>query len=271
VTRAFWRAFAREPIVHFAIAAGLIFAAYKLVAPPEKPVIRVEEATIEGLMRERGDLSLQPLTPQDRENVIETYVGEEILLREANKRGLDRTPRIRAQIVQLMRHALAPETSSPSDMDLRRFFAENRARYEQPAAISLVQVLVANGRSAPDGLVERLNAGANAVEASDFDMSLGSTIRRASADNLTGLFGREATVSILAIADDRWHGPFRSARGLHFVRVSERYPPESPTFEQVATYVEADWELARQSEAVARALSGFARDYVVVWPASDKR
>lgn len=271
MTRALWRALAREPIVHFAVVAGLVFAAYLLLAPAAKPVIRVEEATIDGLMRERGGISLRPLTQQDREDVIETYVGDEILLREATKRGLDRTPRIRTQIVQLMRHALAPETSKPSEMDLRRFFAENGARYEQPAAISLVQVLLANGRPAPEGLIERLNAGANAVDVSDFDMSLGSTIRRASADNLIGLFGREATLSILAIADDRWHGPFRSARGLHFVRISERHPPESPTFEQVATYVAADWELARQSEAVTRALNGFARDYVVVRPASDNR
>jgi hypothetical protein len=170
-----------------------------------------------------------------------------------------------------MRHALAPETSRPSEKDLRRFFEENRARFERPSTISLVQVLFANGRPVPGGLIERLNAGADPAEIGDFDMGLGSTIRRASADNLAGLFGREATSSILAIADDRWHGPFHSARGLHFVRISERYPPEGQTFEQVATYVEEDWELARQSEAVARALKVLGREYVVVRPASDKR
>jgi PPIC-type PPIASE domain len=271
VIRAPWRALACEPIFHFAVASGLIFAVYALLAPPEKPVIRVDEATVEGLMRERGGILLRPLTPQDRQDVVETYIGEEILLREAYKRGLDRTPRIRAQLVQLMRHALAPETSRPSETDLRRFFEENRARFERPAAISLVQVLVANGKPVPDGLIERLNAGANPGEVGDFDMGLGSTIRRASADNLAGLFGRAAASNIVAIADDRWHGPFHSARGLHFVRISERHPPEIPAFEKVATYVEEDWELARQSEVVARALKVLGREYVVVRPAPDKR
>ena len=269
--RPLWRALAREPIVHFAVATGLIFAAYTLVASPGKPVIRVVQATIDGLLRERGGILLRPLTPQDRADVIETYVAEEILLREAFKRGLDRTPRIRAQIVQLMRHALAPETSPPSETDLRRFFADNQPHYARPAAISLAQIQFANDRPVPDGLLERLNAGANPTELGDFDIGLGASIRQASADNLVGLFGSAAAVGILAITDDRWHGPFPSVRGVHFVRVRERHPPATPVFEQVAAYVAEDWELARQSDLVARAVMLLGEDYLVVRPTQDKR
>jgi hypothetical protein len=258
-----WRALSREPIVHFAIAAGLLFSLYAVVAPKEKPTIRVDEATVEALMRERAAITLHPSTDQDRQDIVETYIREEILLREAKRRGLDQTPRIRMQLIQLMSHALVPEGPKPSEEELRRFFDRNRSRFERPAALSLAQILFAGGKTVPDGLVDRLNGRADPAGLGDFDMALGSTIRRASADNLVGLFGRDATVAILAIGDDRWHGPFRSARGAHLIRVVKRYPPEMPTYEQVAYYVAEEWELARQSEAIAREVKVLGRNYTI--------
>src|SRR5476649_160934 len=262
-----WRALAREPIVHFAIAAGLLFTLYAVAAPKEKPTIRVDEATIEALMRERAAIALRPLTDQDRQDVVETYIREEILLREAKRRGLDQTPRIRTQLIQLMSHTLVPEGPKPAEEELRRFFDRNRSRFERPAALSLAQILFADGKTVPDGLIDRmndqLNRGADPVGVGDFDMALGSTIRRASADNLAGLFGRDAAASILAIGDDHWHGPFRSARGVHFVRVVQRHPPEMPTYEQAAYYVAEEWELARQSEAIAREVKVLGRNYTI--------
>ena len=262
--RRLWHALSREPIVHFAIAAGLLFGVYAIVAPKEKPTIRIDEATVEALMRERAAIALRPLTDRDRQDVVETYIREEILLREAHKRGLDQTPRVRAQLIRLMNHTLAPERAKPSDEELRRFFDQNRARFERPASLSLAQILFVDGKPVPDGLVDRLNTGADPAAFGDFDMGLGSTIRRASADNLVGLFGRDAAAAILAIGDDRWHGPFRSARGVHVVRIVERHAPEIPTYEQVAYYIAEEWELARQAETIARQVEVLGRAYTIV-------
>ena len=259
-----WHALSREPVVHFAIAAGLLFGLYAVVAPRQKPAIVVDSAIVDALVRERAGILSRPLTDQDRQDVVDTYIREEILLREAYRRGLDRTPRIRTQLIQLMSHTLAPENLKPSEEELRRFFEQNRERYVRPASITLSQILVVDGRPIPDGLAERLNAGANPADVSDFDVALGSTIRRAGAENLFSLFGRDAARDVLAIGDDRWHGPFRSARGTHFVRIVERHAAEALTYEQVANYVAEDWELARQSEAVAREVRAVSDGYRIV-------
>ena len=240
-------ALAREPLVHFAIAAALIFGLYALVAPRQKPVIRVDEATVEALLRERAAIARRPLTEADRQDVIETYLREEILLREARKRGLDQSPRLRAQLVQLMGHALAPEATPPDEAALRRFFEANRARFERPAALTLA-------------------VAATPLPASEPGSAPASTIRRASAANLAALFGRDGAEAILGIDDAGWHGPFTSARGVQYVQVLERHAAEVPTYEQVAAYVAQEWEVARQAEAVARAVEALGRDYTIVRP-----
>lgn len=233
---------AREPLVHFALAAGLVFGLYALVAPPRKPVIRVDKATVEALLRERAAIAQRPLVEADRQDVIETYIRDEILLREARKRGLDQAPRLRAQLVQLMGHALAPESTPPGEAELRAFYAANRTRYERPAALTLAVATDAGG----GGQL--------------------STIRRASAANLGALYGREAASAIVAIDDAGWHGPFASARGPQYLRVLERHEPEQSDYEQVAAFVAQDFEVTRQAEAVARAVERLARDYTIERP-----
>lgn len=241
------RALAREPLVQFAIAAAAIFALYGVVAPRQKPVIRVDEATVEALLRERAAIALRPLTEADRQDVIETYIREEILLREARKRGIDQAPRLRSQLVQLMTHALAPEATPPDEAELRRFFAANPKRFERPASLTVA-------------------VAATPLPAGEAGMGPGSNIRRASAANLAALFGRDGAAAILAIDDNGWHGPFASARGVQYVRVLERHPAEVPTYEQVAAYVAQEWEVARQAEAIARAVEALGRDYTIVRP-----
>ncbi len=240
-------ALAREPLVHFALAAAAIFGLYEWVAPRQKPVIRIDDATVEALLRERAANAQRPLTEADRQDVIETYIREEILLREARKRGLDESPRLRTQLVQLMGHALAPAETPPDETALRRFFEANRARFERPAALTVAVAAAPFPAGEPAG-------------------GQVSTIRRASAATLATLFGREGADAILKIDDAGWHGPFALGRGVQYVRVLERHAAEVPTYEQAAAYVAQEWEVARQAEAVARAVEALGRDYTIVRP-----
>lgn len=263
-----WRSVAREPIAHFAAIAALLFGAHAALAPEQKPTIRVDEEVVATLLRERAALALRPMTEFDRQDVLETYIAEEVLLREAYRRGLNGTPRIRSQLIQAMRASLVGSGDRPDERELRRFFEVNRAKFERAPTISFSQITFADGSPVPDGLADRLNAGAVAASFGDFALGSGPRMRHVGAGNLVGLFGRDATAEIMSISDDRWHGPFRSARGTHFVRIDERHPAEMPSFEQAALYVAEEYEMARQAEKLAREVDALSRGYTILRPNS---
>jgi hypothetical protein len=255
-------------MLHFVFLAGLLFGAHALFSEKEKPTIRIESEIIDALMRERAELTLRPLTDRDRQDVIDNYTAEEILLREARRRGLDQAPRIRALLIQNMRFALSGDSLRPSEEDLRTFFKANRALFERPPTIDLSQILFADGKPVPDGLLQMLNAGADPTGIGDFDLNLGSSLRHASADDLVRLFGSDGARAIIAIDDKQWHGPIHSARGVHFIRIDERRPAEILTFERVAGYIADEWEMAQQREKLAREVTELARGYKIVLPPS---
>jgi len=249
-----WSAVIREPILHFTLLAGVLFGAHAMFAEPPRPTIRIDPNTIEYLLRERALLINRPITDDDRRDATETYVEEEILLREAYRRGLNETPRIRAQLIQTMRQTLIGEVPRPSEAALRTYFEANRARFQRPPTISLTQVFIATGKPVPEDLMARLKAGG-------FDGRIGAAIRHASQAELAGLFGPEVARTIAAIDDRDWHGPIQAARGTYFIRIDDRQPASMPSFEQAAAFVADEWGMVQQRQRLAIEIKRIARDY----------
>jgi hypothetical protein len=256
-----WSAVIREPILHFIVLAGLLFGAHAMLAERPRQTIQIDANTIEYLVRERALLTNRPITDAERRDVTETYVDEEVLLREAYRRGLNETPRIRAQLIQSMRQTLLGEAPRPSELELRAYFDANRARFERPPTTSLTQVFIAAGKPVPDDLMARLKAGGDPARAGGFDTRIGVAIRHASHAELAGLFGPEVARTIAAIDDREWHGPILAARGTYFIRIDARHPASMPSFEQVAAYVGDEWVVNRQRERLAAEIKRLSRDY----------
>ena len=247
----FWARVAREPLVHFAVLAGLLFAAQGAFLREGKPRIEVDAALIEAQMRERSALLLRPLTTGEREAAVEAAIADEILLKEAYRRGLNNTPRVRALLLLTMRRILAGEVAPPDEAALRRYFEAERERFRRPSTLDLVQVAYAEGTpvALPDG-AERA----------------GQVLRGASEADLVRMFGAEAARAILAIADEGWHGPIRSVRGVHFVRIAGRTAAAMPEFEAVAPYLAQEWEMDEEARRMRAMIASLGRGYEIVRP-----
>jgi hypothetical protein len=165
-----------------------------------------------------------------------------------------------------MRFALSGDARTPSEGELRTFFEANRALFERPLTIDVTQIFFADGKPVPEGLLQTLNAGADSTRMGDFDLNRGSTLRHASADDLIGLFGSDGVRAI--INDKQWHGPIHAARGAHFIRIDERRPAETLSFEQVAGYIAEEWEIARQHQKLAKEVAELGKRYTIILPPS---
>jgi len=264
--RRFWSAALREPILHFLLLALLLFGTHALFLRPEPERIELDRALIDATLRERSALMLRPLTAAEREAAIAAAVDDEILLKEAYRRGLNNTPRVRADLLLVMRGILAGELDPPDEATLRRYYDTERASFERPPTLDLAQILFADETKVPPGTLVALQSGGAGRPIGDFDLSLGPSLRYASEADLVRLFGADAARDILAIGDSGWHGPIRSVRGVHFLRIEARHPAETPSYDEMRPYLAQEWALNEEQRRVHAVIARLDRDYVIVRP-----
>lgn len=256
----------REPILHFFILALLLFGAQRLLFAPEPPRIEVDAALLDAVLRERSALMLRPLSLAERETAIDAAIEDEILLKEAYRRGLNNMPLVRAQLLLTMRRVLAGQIDPPDETALRRYHAEDPARFARPPTLDLEQVLFTDDRPVPPGTLVALQAGFHGSTIGSFDLSVGPVLRYASDADLVRSFGAEAAREILAIDDLAWHGPIRSIRGVHFMRISAHHPAETPSYEEMKSYLAQEWALREEQRRVRALIAGLGHDYVIARP-----
>ncbi len=129
--------FLREPLVHFLLLGAALFAAFELAkSRPDRPGsgrrLHVTPFVAERLAADFRARTGQPATATEREALIAAHVREEILVREARARGLDRDdPVVREQLRRRMEAAATDGMTlpAPDDRELAAFLAGQAARF----------------------------------------------------------------------------------------------------------------------------------------------
>ena len=98
---------ARQPLVHFLAAGGLLFAVERrwqpAAAPPRPEPVVISAARREALVAEFALAAGHAPAPENEAALVEHAVDEEVLYREALARGLDRGDRsIRQRVIEKM-------------------------------------------------------------------------------------------------------------------------------------------------------------------------
>ena len=252
---------AREPLVHFLIAAALLFALNALVAVDERELIVVDEATQEYLFQQEEDLLLRPLTEDEKQRLVDSFVEEEILVREARRRGFDDNSRVRALLVQNMRFFFLPDSSErPSEDELRTFFQDRIELFTSVPRRSFEQVFYTDPSQVPADQLKQLVPGQQTVGIGD-TTELNARISRVSDKEVARGFGPEEAPAILAIDDDQWHGPFESVQGAHFLRLVARHPPVVPEFEDAQQWILTEWDRVQLNKSRDQAMAEILPNY----------
>ena len=258
------RAAAREPLLHFLLLGTAIYAVSGLAGPVVEEEagnrITVTAGEIDWLKSTWEKRWNRPPTMEERDGLIEGYIRETVLYREALAMGLDRDDTIvrrrLAQKLEFLTQDLVA-TVPPTEEELRAYFAERAERYQLPALTTLTQVFVD-----PDRRGERTYADAEAIgvalralepptegaAAMGDPFMLQSYYPERSEAEVAKLFGSEFARSVSRLEPGRWHGPVLSGYGLHWVYVEQRSPVVLQEFAAVRDRVQQDWEDARRQQ-----------------------
>jgi hypothetical protein len=200
------------------------------------------------------------MTDEEKAETVEAFIEDEILVREARKRGFEDSSRIRALLIQNMRFFMASDIPDPTEEELRAYYDEYIARFETAPSITYEQVFFSDPDVVPENTLEVLRAGADYSRLGSTD-SLTATLSRADKRKILRTFGREQAPTILGIDDTQWHGPFASPGGVHYLRVSKRHPGMRPTYDAVLNWIKQEWLMAKNREIVERELSVMRENY----------
>lgn len=267
-----WGRWVREPLVQFLAVGLVLFGVNTLFGPAASSEAGRREIRLDdgGLLRfvqfrmrrfdeEQARAWLASLAPAERKRLVDDYVREEALYREALAWGLDKDDYvIRRRLVQSVEFAAREAGEAPASLsegDLRRFHAAHADRYRQPPTISFGHVFLSaerRGWAGARSLAARMRANldGDAEEIGDRFLYQRNYVE-SGGDLIESQFGRGFRERLAALKADpgRWQGPIESDHGVHFVRITGRNPGGVPAFDRVRNAVERD---AREADARRR-------------------
>ena len=270
----------REPLLHFALLGALLFVVHGITNRTPRGgehEIVVSAGQIEHLAATFGMMWRREPTPEELQGLVDDYVREEVLNREAMQLGLhiDDTV-IRRRLKQKMEFIAEDflAASEPTDADLETYLRDNKMAYREPARVTFEQVYlsvdsgegIAAGRAA--ATLELLRTqDAVLAEVGDRTLLPGELVD-VSLPEVAAQFGDGFAADLDATPPGDWRGPIESAYGLHLVRVSDRMEPRDPALDEVRDAVRRDWLSAQREEAERRFVDALLSKYdvTVEWP-----
>lgn len=281
----------RDPLIHFLLAGAVLFALNGWLNPPDSRsedvrTIVVDEAALINFMQYRSQAfepgyfvaAYERMSPEERQQLVDTYVREEAMAREARALGLDGADYvIRQRLIQKMLFlvdGVAGDVPQPSEEELEAYFKANAETYSDPEQATFTHVFVDDEKSHPGGgraEAERLKARLNARRAQFNDAPqygdrfpyLQNYVGR-SAEFIANQLGQEFAQELQKLQpSSQWQGPVRSQFGWHVVLLTKRDKGGLPKLDSVRAQVLSDYMNEKAAEARNASIDDLLKEYDV--------
>ena len=270
----------REPLVHFVFIGAVIYALFGLFAEPvveetDKTIV-VTAGEIEWMRASWQKRWNRPPTAQEFDGLIQQYIKETVLYREALTMGLNKHDMfIRRRLAQKLEFlakdlvALTP----PAEEELQAYFEAHQDRYQQPVLYTFTQVFFDPDKRGDATLDDaetvkaRLIAQGDAIEdpgALGDGLMLQNYYPQKDRAEIQRNLGSGFTDTLVTLVPGQWHGPVLSGFGVHLVYVNSITEPPPPVFTEVRERVLADWSLDRGEELNDKFYTNLREQYSIV-------
>jgi hypothetical protein len=270
------RVILREPLVHFAFLALLVFAGYGLVSTEtvkEPDRIIVSAAKVDQLAAVFAKTWQRPPIAKELKGLIDDYVKEEIYVREALALGLEEDDTvIRRRLRQKMEFLTAAEAEAASadDAELETYLQSHPERFRAEPMLAFEHIFLNPERHGEKieqharKLLESLHADPQTEAAAIGDSTLlPATLPLSGISAINQIFGADFGEAVDALEPHKWSGPVPSSFGLHLVRVSQREAARMPMLSDVRQAVLREWTNDRREQSEARRFAELLKRYQV--------
>lgn len=256
----------REPLLHFLVLAVILFVVHdamshgREVEDPRTIVVDRDalltfiQYRIKAFDQEAAAGYLDTMPPDSVDKVIQDYIREEALAREAIELGLDQNDYvIKRRLIQKLDYIARGFTDSLFEIteeDIRQYYEENREDFYIQPRITFTHVFFSADERGEDMALKLAGEALQTVreEGVEFENAgrygerflYGLNFVERSHALITSEFGQELAEDLFALepSQSEWQGPFLSRHGAHLMLVTKVEQGRYPTLEDVRVSVE---------------------------------
>lgn len=272
------RAWLREPLLHFILIGLVLFGISSLWSnrgSSSEKLIAVTSLEVEWLRRNWEARWQRPPTETELRGLVDDFVRQEVLYREAIAMGLDRDDQVvrnrMVQKLELLTDDLAAQ-AQPAEVELQTYMQENMDRYVIPERRSFTHVYFNVDRrgqgvvEAAEDVLRQLRAdpaaARRAAELGDRFMLQHAYAMQSPSEVARG-FGQRFADSLFAVPPGEWQGPVPSGYGWHLVLVTDVTESQVPELAQVRNAVLRDYLTSIREQASDALYNGLLQNYEV--------
>jgi hypothetical protein len=212
-------------------------------------------------------------TVRDLRGQVNQLIREQILSRESVAMGLDEgdivVRRRLAQKMEFLFKDLSALTE-PTEDDLRKYFFDNRRKYETSPRVTFTQVYfsidsrgVEGAKQAAQALIKEDGAPYRLPTLGDVSM-LSPGCTQCSVREIRNKFGTDFAEAVKNLGPGSWNGPVKSAYGFHAVYIHERQDTKLPKLRDIIDRIKNDWMSAKREENTRRVYGEIRSRYRVL-------
>ena len=282
----------KEPLVHFLFVGFLLFLFFDKYPSnnysEDGNTIVVNKKALLTLMQYRSkvfkedffDKRFQNLKKEELTLLIEDYVREESLYREAKKLNLeDNDYIIKQRLIQkidfIYKNSVENKISFPQD-SLLAYFKKNKERYRVPTQYTFTHIFFkANNKDFPKAL-NIANSFINKTENQSIAFNKSSQhgdrflyhtqyVDR-DINFIIGHFGEGFASTITQTSSDKskWNGPIKSMHGYHFVLLTHKKEKGLPEFKDIESTIKEDYKIVYENNSKEKLIKEILDEYNVI-------
>ena len=280
----------REPLFQFLLIAFILLLAERLISgnayKDDQYHIRIDDQVLVDYMQLRAKVfnkaeavrALNAMSENKRQQLVDDYIREEVLFREALALNLDNNDQlIRRRLIQKMEYlsqGFYDDIPVPTEADLTLFYQQNMELYRQPAEITFTHVFFKakqadrkNSQAAALKLLDQLNIQKvpfeNAPRYGERFMFNRNYVNR-EADEIASHFGETFQQQLFSLqVSNNWQGPIVSDYGWHLVLIKKITASYIPDLEQISATVLADLTRNQHQARLSQAVDQLIEQYQI--------
>jgi hypothetical protein len=270
--------FLKEPLLHFLLLGVALFILFGWVGnDPDGPVDeRTEIVVTMGRINSLGatfeKVWQRPPSPEELTGLVNDFIREEIMYREALAMGLDQDDTIVRRRMRQKIEFLSDDVANliePSEEELQAFLDTHPERFEEDDRYSFQQVyfdLHGRGESALDdarAALSSLRAGELGPEDLGDSLMIELQFEDLRETDIKRTFGGEFLQAIETVPKGSWQGPVASGYGLHLVLVDHRVDGFVPLLAEIRDTVFREWSVEKRKEFTEAFYARLRERYIV--------
>jgi parvulin-like peptidyl-prolyl isomerase len=263
----------KEPFMHFLLIGALLFLLYGMLNKErDGSEIIIDDNLVNELVAKWELKRNRQPTFEELENLIDEYIQQEVLYKEALVMKLDHNDEIvkrrLAQKMEFISDGLS-ESLQPTKEMLMAYYEKNKSNYKKDPSYTLRQVYFsANGRN--NAQADALNAlVSKAPETLGDELLFPGEYTDASSYQIANDLGSAFAESLDSLALGQWTGPINSVFGVHIVFIKEKKEAGYYTFEEVGERVIVDYNFDASNDFKDELITSLLKNYTVVIDVED--